>query len=378
MAEFSGFILTNKGRELLAKAVAGETLTFTKIGFGDGLFDGEKKEAEELTGLKNIFFINQIKKTAPGQVSLKTVITNRNIETGYHIREIGIYAVCEREEEVLYAYNTATEADYLPPFNGNNLIELEYQNYIVIDQAERVTAVIDPSATYLTKEEAEEVYVPQTQIAGEKKSGIVTMAKIRDEIGHLAHAQYEGVFGPDLKEIVNGRSYLYFDNNGDGWIYKAKRNNVNTAGFLVPSDENFINISNSFLSERINNIEYRISKYGQIANWSQNGLYNDPNYEIIKANSKNEFHVRVKEWGIYQFSAKAFVQMNANVRVSITIYNDGAIAGDTRNGIMTAGTEMLTLPVLANAVAAGKTIRFLTTGQTDIGSEWGYYITRLV
>ena len=46
MAEFSGFILTNKGRELLAKAVAGETLTFTKIGNGDGLFDGEKKEIE--------------------------------------------------------------------------------------------------------------------------------------------------------------------------------------------------------------------------------------------------------------------------------------------------------------------------------------------
>ena len=50
MAEFSGFILTNKGRELLAKAVAGETLTFTKIGFGDGLYEGDKKEALE-TGM---------------------------------------------------------------------------------------------------------------------------------------------------------------------------------------------------------------------------------------------------------------------------------------------------------------------------------------
>lgn len=48
MAEFSGFILTNKGRELLAKAVAGETLTFTKISFGDGLYEGDKKEIQEL------------------------------------------------------------------------------------------------------------------------------------------------------------------------------------------------------------------------------------------------------------------------------------------------------------------------------------------
>ena len=59
MAEFSGFILTNKGRELLAKAVAGETLTFTKIGFGDGLYEGDKKEALELAGLKNIFSISR-------------------------------------------------------------------------------------------------------------------------------------------------------------------------------------------------------------------------------------------------------------------------------------------------------------------------------
>lgn len=78
------------------------------------------------------------------------------------------------------------------------------------------------------------------------------------------------------------------------------------------------------------------------------------------------------------FSAKAFVYMNANSRANIAVYNDNALAGDTRNGIMTAGTEMLTLPVVTNAVAAGKTIRFLTTGQTSIGSEWGYYITRLV
>ena len=48
MAEFNGFILTNKGRELLAKAIAGETLTFTKISFGDGLYEGDKKEIQEL------------------------------------------------------------------------------------------------------------------------------------------------------------------------------------------------------------------------------------------------------------------------------------------------------------------------------------------
>lgn len=50
-----------------------------------------------MAGLRNVFFINQIKKTGVGQV-LRAVITNRAVETGYHIKEIGIYAVCGNEE----------------------------------------------------------------------------------------------------------------------------------------------------------------------------------------------------------------------------------------------------------------------------------------
>lgn len=34
----------------------------------------------------------------------------------------------------------------------------------------------------------------------EKKSGIVNLAKIRKEIGYLAHAQYDGIFGSDLEK----------------------------------------------------------------------------------------------------------------------------------------------------------------------------------
>lgn len=216
MAEFSGFILTTKGRELLARAVAGETLTFTKISFGDGLYEGDKKEIEELAGLKNIFSINQIKRTGPGQVLLKTIITNRNVETGYHIREIGIYAVCGNGNEVLYAYNTATEADYLPPFNENNLIELEYQNYVVIDQAETVTAVIDPSAAYLTKEEAAEVYVPQTQVATKTVRGITSGLDIRrTEILNILGLDYGGEFGTNLTSIQADKVYFYKEPNSE-------------------------------------------------------------------------------------------------------------------------------------------------------------------
>lgn len=95
-----------------------------------------------------------------------------------------------------------------------------------------MTAIIDPSATYLTMMYKRRRFMFRRRRWQMKKSGIVNLAKIRKEIGYLAHAQYDGIFGSDLKKIVNGKSYLYIDDNGDGYIYKAKQNNANTAGFF--------------------------------------------------------------------------------------------------------------------------------------------------
>ena len=61
MGSFNGYTLTQKGRELLAKGVAGEQLTFTKIKIGDGVFNGDIKTLTSLINEKADFQINQIK-----------------------------------------------------------------------------------------------------------------------------------------------------------------------------------------------------------------------------------------------------------------------------------------------------------------------------
>ena len=48
MAKFNGFILTEKGRELLAKGLAGETITFTKMAIGDGTTATSEREMTAL------------------------------------------------------------------------------------------------------------------------------------------------------------------------------------------------------------------------------------------------------------------------------------------------------------------------------------------
>ena len=92
MASFNGFVLTNKGRELLAKAVAGEQLTFTKMEVGDGTFTGDIRTLTALVNKKDDFSINQIENQGNGQVSLKAIISNKNTTIGYYIKEIGMFA----------------------------------------------------------------------------------------------------------------------------------------------------------------------------------------------------------------------------------------------------------------------------------------------
>ncbi len=178
MGSFNGFILTNNGKKLLEEALTGKRLVFTKFQFGDGETTEDPKEVTELVNMSKETTINQIENNGNGQVMLRVIVDNKDIDTGYYIKEIGVFARCDDGEEVLYAYNKAMKPDYLPVYNGINLVELEYQNYITIAQIEDVTAIIDENFTYLTKEEANEKFVKQTQLALEEKPGIITLNEV--------------------------------------------------------------------------------------------------------------------------------------------------------------------------------------------------------
>lgn len=212
MGSFNGFILTNNGKKLLEEALTGKRLVFTKFQFGDGETTEDPKEVTELVNMSKETAINQIENNGNGQVMLRVIIDNKDIDTGYYIKEIGVFAKCDDGEEVLYAYNKAMKPDYLPVYNGINLVELEYQNYITIAQIEDVTAIIDENFTYLTKEEANEKFVRQTQIANESERGIISGLDIRrTEILNVLGIDYGGEFGENLTSIKADKVYFYKD-----------------------------------------------------------------------------------------------------------------------------------------------------------------------
>ena len=165
MAKFNGFILTEKGRELLAKGLAGETITFTKMAIGDGTSLTSERERTALVNQITTLPILNINVKGNGTCEINALLTNKSVTTGFYIKELGIFAHGNDNVEILYAYNISTSPDFVPPFSANNVVEIEYVDTIIVDQVANITAVIDPSITYITKKYADENYLVSSRLA---------------------------------------------------------------------------------------------------------------------------------------------------------------------------------------------------------------------
>ena len=165
MAKFNGFILTEKGRELLVKGLAGETITFTKMAIGDGTSLTSERERTELVNQITTLPILNINVKRNGTCEINALLTNKSVTTGFYIKELGIFAHGNDNVEILYAYNISISPDFVPPFSANNVVEIEYVDTIIVDQVANITAVIDPSITYITKKYADENYLVSSRLA---------------------------------------------------------------------------------------------------------------------------------------------------------------------------------------------------------------------
>jgi len=111
MADFRGTVLTQRGRNLLAKAQTGAQLTFTKIKLGDGLWDTstDPTQLNDLVYPKLNLPIQNIRVVGDGTVQLRFVLTNAGLSQGFFMRQIGIYAQDPDLGEILLKY-----------YNGSN------------------------------------------------------------------------------------------------------------------------------------------------------------------------------------------------------------------------------------------------------------------
>jgi phage-related tail fiber protein len=155
MSNFSQLVLTMDGINLQAKAQSGTLLKFTRVGVGDGAL----REGQHLNTLTNLinyrtsFPINDIKNKGDGTSVVRTIITNKDIEEGFFLREIGLYAEDPDKGEILYCVaNTGMYADFLPPKTLNS-VDIILDLITIVGNAENVVIKMDDSLVYVTREE---------------------------------------------------------------------------------------------------------------------------------------------------------------------------------------------------------------------------------
>lgn len=148
--------LTDAGKNLLLRALTGETITFTKIQLGNG----PAQDARTATGLVNPLLTVELSKIEVGEeyVTLTAAFTNGTVVSGFHITEAGFYAKDPDDEtkELLYALGNEDEstADYVPN-NANRILEMEFNALLFIGDAENVAAAINSSLVYASAADLE-------------------------------------------------------------------------------------------------------------------------------------------------------------------------------------------------------------------------------
>ena len=176
MAQFNGMVVTNKGRELLARALASKgKFIITAAALGDGAYSGNLRECEELVNKKLDLILMGVY-SEKGSTKITVGITNKNVSESFRTNEIGVYAKLEGDvESVLYAYDVAVEADTMPNNSLGTTLELVYDIYFDVSSEVEVTLEITESIAFLTQDIAKREFLKTYIVSGGDLKGKVQL-----------------------------------------------------------------------------------------------------------------------------------------------------------------------------------------------------------
>ena len=199
MADFNSHIITNAGRNLLARALAGEgKVLFTKAAFGDQKHSGNLREVIELKNKKLDLNVMNIKNDN-GTAILTVQISNENVEQSFQTEEFGVYAKIEGDiTEILYSYTTAVSADTFP----NNRLGKTYESiqdiYMAISSDIEAEIYVRDGVIYLTRDIANQVYT---------ETGLIAVGTLKGRNNLEADKQYLADNGHWYKNIGGNRTW---------------------------------------------------------------------------------------------------------------------------------------------------------------------------
>lgn len=155
MSQYNKTVLTHAGLELAKRANAGQA----KFGITRAVTSADDwshktvQDLEEVTTIPNIMQQGTIMDTEEVEsnnsvIGVSLCFANKDLNTGYQIRIIGLYVKEEgQENDFLYAVTTAITPEYMPSFADKVLYRFNMQMYLVIGKAQAVNVVINDGSS---------------------------------------------------------------------------------------------------------------------------------------------------------------------------------------------------------------------------------------
>ena len=147
MPNFGKLSLTNLGVNALVKAQAGNTLVFTKIKMGSGMYDGDISTLTDLVEpqlsaeIVNGTMLNNA-------YTVEAHFTNEELEAGFYWRELGLYVKDNNGNDILFGYaNAGTSADYIPA-TQSEIYTKHIRVSVAVDDAQSIT-ILNSKSTYV-------------------------------------------------------------------------------------------------------------------------------------------------------------------------------------------------------------------------------------
>ena len=171
-------LYTNVGTNMMSEVLSGATMTITKAVGGSGTTAAESlaaltdvKEQKQTLKILGIEDATDSSGSDAGK-RIKIQITNGDVETGYILHQVGIYAKLADGEETLLIIMQDDRGVEIPSHTENSDFEIELYGIMAISNVANIEVTVDPNAVASVKmvhdtkkalqDEAQRTYLPMT------------------------------------------------------------------------------------------------------------------------------------------------------------------------------------------------------------------------
>ena len=215
-------LYTNVGTKMMSEVLSGATMTITKAVGGSGTTAAESLAA--LTDVKEqkqtlkILGIEDATDSSDDDVGkrIKIQITNGDLETGYILHQVGIYAKLADGEETLLIIMQDDRGVEIPSHTENSDFSIELYGIMAISNLANISVTVDPNAVASVKMVNQQIAQVNTKID-----------KTKEDLQKETQENYLSLSGGTLTGPLvmpgGGKAISILDNAGThNMIYRGK------------------------------------------------------------------------------------------------------------------------------------------------------------